>query len=147
VARAGRTRKPVIVNDVRSDPGWLPNPLLPDTRAELAVPMVVGDELMGVLDVQADHINAFDDEDANIQMTLAAQIATALQNTLSYSSAKSQADLEMMVNTIGQKIQRAGTLEDTLQIAVRELGLALGASRVKANIQSARQESANDNKN
>jgi len=134
VARAARTKKPVIVNDVRSDPGWLPNPLLPDTYAELAVPMIVGDELMGVLDVQADHLDAFTDSDANIQMTLASQIATALKNAQSYSEAKSQADLESLVNVIGQKIQRATTVDDTLQTAIREIGLALGASRVSANI-------------
>ncbi|MBI5297404.1 MAG: GAF domain-containing protein [Chloroflexi bacterium] len=138
VARAGRTRKSVIVNDVRSDPGWLPNPLLPDTHAELAVPMIVGDELVGVLDVQADHTDAFTMEDANIQMTLASEIATAYQNALSYERSKEEADLESLVNTIGQKIQRATTLEDTLQTAIRELGSALGASRVSANIQAAR---------
>ena len=88
VARAGRTRKPVIVNDVRSDPGWLPNPMLPDTRAELAVPMLVGDELLGVLDVQSDHVDAFTEESANIQLTLAAQIATALKNATSLAEAQ-----------------------------------------------------------
>lgn len=134
VARAGRTRKPVIVNDVRSDPGWLPNPLLPDTRAELAVPMIAGNELLGVLDVQSEKVDAFTEEDANIQMALASQIATALQNAQSYAGAKAQAELESLVNAIGQKIQRAATVEDTLQTAIREIGLALGASRVKANI-------------
>jgi HAMP domain-containing protein len=134
VARAARTRKPVIVNDVHSEPGWLPNPLLPETNSELAVPMVVGDQLLGVLDVQSDKLNAFTEEDANIQMTLAAQIATALKNAQSFTEAKSRADLETMVNNIGQKIQRATTVEDTLQIAVRELGTAIGASRVKVNI-------------
>jgi nitrate/nitrite-specific signal transduction histidine kinase len=140
VARAARTRKPVIVNDVRSDPGWLPNPLLPETRAEMAVPMIVGDELLGVLDVQADHVDAFTEEDSNIQMTLASQISTSYQSALTYEQSKAQADLESLVNTIGQKIQRTVTVEDTLQTAIREIGLALGASRVSANIQSNRQQ-------
>jgi methyl-accepting chemotaxis protein len=134
VARAARTRRPVIVNDVRSDPGWLPNPLLPDTHAELAVPMIVGDELLGVLDVQADHVDAFSEESANIQMTLASQVATALQNAQSYDRAKKQADLESLVNMIGQRIQRTVSIEDTLQTAIRELGTAIGASRVKISI-------------
>ncbi len=134
VARAGRTRRPVIVNDVRSDPGWLPNPLLPDTRAELAVPLLVGDELLGVLDVQSEYLNAFTDEDANIQMTLAAQIATALKNAQSYDEAHKRAELETMINAIGQKILHTTTVEDTLQTAIREIGLALGASRVSARI-------------
>lgn len=136
VARAARTRKPVIVNDVYNEPGWLPNPLLPDTRAELAVPMIVGEELLGVLDVQSERIDAFSEEDASIQMTLAAQIATALQNAQSYADAKTQAELETLVNTIGQKIQRSTSVEDTLQIAIREIGLALGATRVSANLQA-----------
>jgi len=131
VARAARTRKTVIVNNVRSDPGWLPNPLLPDTRAEMAVPLIVGDELLGVLDVQADHEDAFTESDANIQMTLASQIATSYQSALAYEKAKSQAELESLVNAIGQKIQRATTVDDTLQTAVREIGLALGAPIAK----------------
>ncbi|MCL4528945.1 MAG: GAF domain-containing protein [Chloroflexi bacterium] len=134
VARAARTRKPVIINDVLNDPDWLPNPLLPETRAELAVPMIVGDELLGVLDVQADHVDAFSDQDANIQMTLASQIATALQSAQAYIETKTKADLEEMVNTIGQKIQRTASVGDALQTAIREVGLALGAPRVSASI-------------
>jgi GAF domain-containing protein len=140
VARAARTRKPVIVNDVRSDPGWLPNPLLPDTHAEMAVPMTVGDELLGILDVQADHVDAFTEQDANIQMTLASQIATSYQSALAFEQSKAQADLESLVNTIGQKIQRTTTVEDTLQTAIREIGLALGAARVSAHIQADRRD-------
>ncbi|MBI5933490.1 MAG: PAS domain-containing protein [Chloroflexi bacterium] len=80
VARAARTRQPVIVNDVRSDPGWLPNPLLPDTASELAVPLLVGDKLIGVMDVQSEQANAFTESDADIQMTLGSQVAVSVQN-------------------------------------------------------------------
>ena len=137
VARAARTRQPVIVNDVTKDPGWLPNPLLPDTHAEMAVPMIVGDELLGVLDVQAENVDAFTEEDANIQMTLASQVATALQNAQAYSRTQKQAELESLVNVIGQRIQRASSIEETLQTAIRELGTAIGATRVKASLRSA----------
>ncbi len=127
VARAGRTRQAVIVNDVHNEPGWLPNPLLPDTASEMAVPLVIGNEILGVLDVQSDHLNAFSDEDANIQTTLASQVATALQNARSFAKAQRQADREATLNVIGQKIQSATTVEAVLQIAARELGRALGA--------------------
>jgi HAMP domain-containing protein len=137
VARAARTKQPVIINDVRSEPDWLPNPQLPETRAEMVVPMIVGDELLGVLDVQSEHLNAFSDEDANIQMTLASQIATALQNAITYDRTQKQAELESLVNVIGQKIQRTTSIEETLQTAIRELGSAIGASRVKARLQPA----------
>jgi GAF domain-containing protein len=127
VARAARTRQAVIVNNVLLEPGWLPNPLLPDTASELAVPLVVGDRVLGVLDVQADHVNAFTDEDANIQTTLASQVATALQNARSFTQAQKQAERESTLNVINQKIQSATSVEAVLQIAARELGHALGA--------------------
>jgi GAF domain-containing protein len=127
VARAARTKQAVIVNDVKSEPGWLANKLLPNTAAEMAVPLVVGDRVLGVLDVQADRINAFTTEDANIQTTLASQIATAMQNARSFTQAQKQAERESMLNTINQKIQSATSVEAVLQIAARELGHALGA--------------------
>ncbi len=140
VARAGRTRKPVIVNDVQNEPGWLPNAFLPETRAELAVPMIVGDQLMGVLDIQSEHLNAFTEQDANIQLTLAAQVAIALQNAYSFENAQKQAERETMLNTIGQKIQSATSVEAVLQIAARELGQALGAPMTIAQLSIKDQE-------
>ena len=80
VARAARTRGGIVENDVRKIVDFLPNPLLPHTRAELAVPMIVGDHLVGILDLQSDQIDYFSEEDINIHRTLASQIAVAVQN-------------------------------------------------------------------
>jgi putative methionine-R-sulfoxide reductase with GAF domain len=134
VARAARDQAGVTINDVTQAPDFLPNPLLPNTRSELAVPMIVGGKVIGVFDVQSDVVGRFTDSDINIQTTLAAQIATSIQNVRSFEQSKTQAEFETLVNTIGQKIQRATTLEDTLQVAIRELGSALGAARVKATL-------------
>jgi len=132
VARAAREGKGVTVNDVTQAPDFLPNPLLPDTRSELAVPMIAGGRVIGVFDVQSEVVGRFTDSDINIQTTLAAQVATSIQNVRSFEQSKTQADFEALVNTISQKIQHSATVEDTLQTAVRELGNALGATRVKA---------------
>lgn len=81
VAQAARTRRGVIVNDVQHEPGFLPHPLLPDTAAEIAVPVIFGDEdLLGVLDIQSDTVNYFNTGHINIFTTLASQVAVALQN-------------------------------------------------------------------
>jgi len=80
VARAARTLKGVISNDVTLNPDFLPNPLLPLTQSEMAVPLVVGGELIGVLDVQSDERNRFDDEDVKIKTILADQVAVAVRN-------------------------------------------------------------------
>ena len=84
VARAARTREGVLVNDVTQTPDFLPNPLLPNTRSEIAVPMTVGDTLIGILDVQADTANHFTAEDMQINSALADQISVAVQNAQLY---------------------------------------------------------------
>jgi GAF domain-containing protein len=132
------------VNDVTQAPDFLPNPLLPDTRSELAVPMLIGDALIGVFDVQSDVAGRFTDADINIQTTLAAQLATSVQNARSYEQARNQAEIETLVNTIGQQIQRAGSVEETLRVAIRELGVALGAPRVSINIQAGIEKNSNN---
>ncbi|MEW5939127.1 MAG: ATP-binding protein, partial [Chloroflexota bacterium] len=85
VARASRERRAVIANDVRSDPDFLPHRLLPETRSELAVPMIVGDKILGVFDVQSDEPDHFTDEEANIFTTLTYQAGVALQNARLYT--------------------------------------------------------------
>ncbi|MCS6870067.1 MAG: GAF domain-containing protein, partial [Anaerolineae bacterium] len=99
VALAARERRSVTVNDVTVDPNFLPNPLLPETRAELAVPLIVGEELLGVLDVQSDQVGRFTDEDVLIQTTLADQLAVAVQNARQF--AQSQEDL-LVLNATSQ---------------------------------------------
>ncbi len=80
VARAARTGEVIWVDNVRNAKDWLPNPLLPGTYSELAVPILLGDELIGVLDVQEDRVAGFDEGDANMLKLLANQIAVAVRN-------------------------------------------------------------------
>lgn len=94
VARAARDKKGITVNDVTLAPDFLPNPLLPDTRSEMAVPMMIGDRVIGVFDVQSEVIGRFTDADIAVQTTLAAQVASAVQNARSYGEVqRSQAQL------------------------------------------------------
>jgi PAS domain S-box-containing protein len=88
VARAARQKKGVTVNDVTAAPDFLPNPLLPSTRSELAVPMIVGEQVIGVFDVQSEVVGRFTDADISIQTTLASQIASAMQNARLYTQAE-----------------------------------------------------------
>jgi GAF domain-containing protein len=60
------------------------NPLLPDTQSEIALPLMVGDQVLGALDVQATQLNAFDETIIATLQNVAAQIAIALQNAESY---------------------------------------------------------------
>jgi PAS domain S-box-containing protein len=92
VARAARTRQSVIVNNVTQTPDFLPNPLLPATKSEMAVPMIVGDRVIGVLDVQSDQVDRFGEEDMRLMTILAAQIAVSVQNAELYAEQVEVAD-------------------------------------------------------
>lgn len=139
VGRAAATNEPVLVPNVFKEEEWLPNALLPDTKSEVAIPISSGNQVLGVLDVQQNKVDGLNEEDVSLLQSLASQIAISLQNARAFEESKAQAELESLVNSIGQKIQRATSVEDTLQTAIREIGLALGASRVTANVQATRE--------
>ncbi len=80
VARAARMQEGVVENNIIQTGDFLSNPLLPDTRSELAVPIIAGLTFLGVLDIQSDYVGAYTDTDIRIQTILAAQVAVALQN-------------------------------------------------------------------
>jgi putative methionine-R-sulfoxide reductase with GAF domain len=137
VARAARVGDGTIANDVTKEPDFLPNPLLPETKAEMAIPISIGNIALGVLDVQADHINRFTNEDIAIMTTLAQQVATSLQNIRSFAQAQSQAERESLLNQIGQQIQNADSVEAVLQITARALGQALHSKDTRVVIRDA----------
>ena len=93
VGRAARTKNIVLIPDTRvpsagSESGWLPNPLLSETRAEIAVPITLGAEILGVLNVQHNVINGLTPEDADLLQSIANQVAIALQNARQYIRAQ-----------------------------------------------------------
>ncbi|MGH2522237.1 MAG: GAF domain-containing protein, partial [Anaerolineales bacterium] len=138
VGRAAETNSVVLVPDVSKAAGWLSNPLLPETQAEVAVPIAVGGLVLGVLDVQHNAVGGLTSEDAELIQSIASQLAIALQNARSYRQTQQQADLEMLINAIGQKIQSASTVESALQVAAREVGRAVGAERTRVRLHPAR---------
>lgn len=127
VGRAADSRRPVVVSDVTRDPGWLPNPLLPNTRSEIAVPIILGEEVLGVLDVQHDVRGGLTRADAELLQSIANQVAIALRNAELYEYAQRSAEREAVVNVINQRIQQATSLDGVLQTAAAEIGRALGA--------------------
>jgi putative methionine-R-sulfoxide reductase with GAF domain len=138
VGRAADANASVLVPDVSREEGWLPNELLPETKAEAAIPISIGNQVMGVLDVQHNLVDGLTHEDVILLESLAGQVAISLRNARSYEQSRSQAEMQALVNVIGQKIQRTTSVEETLQTAIRELGTAIGASCVKARIGEAR---------
>ncbi|HZD11718.1 MAG TPA: GAF domain-containing protein [Candidatus Binatia bacterium] len=134
VGRAADSNLAVIVPDVSKDRNWLPNPLLPDTRAEVAVPIRRGDRVLGVLDVQHDVVDGLDRSDADVLQTIADQIAVAMENAQLYEQVQQRAEQEILLNNIAQKIQSTTSVDDALRVTVRELGWALNGARASVRI-------------
>lgn len=136
VGRAAAMNTPVLVSDVNQEEGWLPNPLLPETKAETAVPISIGERVLGVLDVQQNKVNGLTQDDVELLVSITNQIAIALQNAEFLETTQEQANQEALSNEINLKIQSANSIEQAMQIAVRELGRALDAPKTRIKLTS-----------
>jgi PAS domain S-box-containing protein len=128
VAHVARVHEGLIVNDVQQETGFLPHPLLPQTRAELAVPLLAGDKLLGVWDVQATERNRFTDQDLNIQMTLAAQVGVALQNVAQYE--ETQVALAEL-NALQRLLTREGWADYLRENSLKVQGFVAGQEKLQ----------------
>ena len=90
------------------------------------MPLIVGENLIGVFDIQSDQVNHFTEEDINIQTTLASQIAVALQNAHSYEEAQHRAQREQALSEITAAVRASTNPQTILKTAVRELGNTFG---------------------
>lgn len=131
VGQAAFTNTPVFIPDVSQSDSWQANPLLPDTKAEIALPIVIGSEVLGVLDVQHDVTEGLSENDVTVLQSVAFQVAIALQNARSYERAKKQAEREATLNAVNQRIQNANSIDDVLKIAVEEVGRAMGNQKAR----------------
>jgi GAF domain-containing protein len=82
------TGQPRIASDVGADAVFFNNPDLPNTHSEITLPLRYADQIIGALDVQSSESNAFDQDDIEVLITLADQVATAIKNTLTFEEAK-----------------------------------------------------------
>ena len=78
--RAAVEKKSVVIADTAASATFRPNPLLPNTRSEMAVPLLVGEKVAGVLDMQSEGAGVLSEEALSAFEALAGQLAIAIQN-------------------------------------------------------------------
>jgi putative methionine-R-sulfoxide reductase with GAF domain len=117
-----------IALDVGEEAVRFDNPLLPETRSEMALPLISRGQVIGGLTVQSTEAGAFSDEDIAVLQTMTDQVANAIQNARLFEETQRLAQRERTISQITSKLRSALNLETMLQATVRELGQALGAS-------------------
>ncbi|MDH5506275.1 MAG: GAF domain-containing protein, partial [Anaerolineae bacterium] len=105
VGYAAGMNEPRIAQDVGADVIYYDNPDMPDTRSELALPLTIRDEVIGVLDVQSRTANAFSADDVQVLQTLADQLALAIENARLLQ--RSQTSLRELERLYGQQVEQA----------------------------------------
>ncbi len=125
VGSAAASRAPVLVGDVRLDRRYIRDSK--DTRSELAVPLRIGDQVIGVLDVQSDQVDDFDADDLFVMQTLAGQIAVAIDSANTYTAQQEEAWTLNALLQVSENIGRASTLDTLLSTVVRVPPLLIGS--------------------
>lgn len=125
------TGQALLCNDVRREPRYYAEELEPETRAELAVPLRIGKRVIGVLDVQSDRFDAFDEEDVTALQILGDQVAIAIENAQLFQETKHRYEAmialhETSLDMVSQ-LDRAPLLGALLRRGVHLLGAQAGA--------------------
>lgn len=122
VAASGNPR---IALDTGTDAVFFNNPFLPNTRSEMALPLLAGNQTIGVLDVQSMEPNAFSQDDINILTTLADQAATAIQNASLFRDTQAAlTESQILFSNYIQQAWKTASESDT-QIGYRYAGTGL----------------------
>ncbi len=126
---AGNGEK-MIVNDTARDATYYANPLLPDTRAEAAIPLKIGERILGVLDVQSKQAYAFAEDNLRTLQILSDQLAIAVVNSELFAETQEHLAQHRLLHHITTTAASGTTLDEALVSAVNGLQVTLGGDRV-----------------
>ncbi len=119
VGWATANNRPRVASDVAEDPIHFKNPLLPETRSEAAIPIAVGDQVLGALDVQSRDPNAFDEAAVHVLQTLANQIAAAIRNFRLLESTQISLEETAALYEASREIAKAESVGEVLAAITR----------------------------
>jgi GAF domain-containing protein len=120
----------LIVNDTSRDATYYANPLLPGTRAEVAIPLKVGSRILGALDVQSALPYSFKNEDISVLRILADQLAVAVINSELFAETQEHLSQHRLLHHVTTAAASGTTLDEALNSAAQGLQVTLGGDRV-----------------
>jgi GAF domain-containing protein len=101
------------------------------TKSELAFPILFGDEILGVLNMESDHLAGFDQNDQEIMTALVNNIGAIIANWRLVNQIRRQVERQQFLFSAAAKIRRSVDIETILQTSVNEIGRAMGAQRAR----------------
>jgi sigma-B regulation protein RsbU (phosphoserine phosphatase) len=105
IGYAALHREPVLVSDVSQDPRYIN--LVPDVRSELAIPLLLKDRCIGVVDLESPELDAFSKRDVEILTLLASQAAVAIENARLYEEVRANEERLEKELRFAQRVQTA----------------------------------------
>ncbi len=115
------TGAPHMANDTQNDPLYVTDDLLPHTRSELAVPIRAGNRVLGVLDLNSEQLNAFDEQDLFVTQSLADQLALGLENARLFAAEARRRREAETLQTATQALSATLDLHQVLESILAEL--------------------------
>ncbi len=131
------TGEPLLVPDVSQEPRYYQVSDIIETRSELAVPLRTKNEIIGVLDVQSKHLDAFDESDVVVLQSLANQAAMAIENARLFEAEQRRAEQFRLMSEVGRRMtsildvdelldQILGMIQEAFDYYLVEFGLIDG---------------------
>ncbi|NPV75940.1 MAG: GAF domain-containing protein [Anaerolineae bacterium] len=130
VGQATARKEPVVVNDVTASPDYYPNPLLPETRSELVIPLKIGERVLGALDVQSKRKDAFNTQDVATLQILADQLAIAVYNANLFTRSQSTLVQHRLLYQITTAASTKGSIQDAILTIVEGLRETMNKDRI-----------------
>ncbi len=118
------TRQPRTALDVGADAVHFDNPLLPYTRSEMALPLRIGDQLLGALDVQSTQEAAFDNDDVRTLQGMADLVAVALENARLFTETRQSMRRQHLLTQVTERSQHSARISEVLAVTISDLGRA-----------------------
>ncbi len=126
VGQATAQRKPFLARDVGAEQSYFDNPLLPETRSEVALPLISQGQLLGALDVQSRRPDAFLADDLNVLQQMADHVAAAIYNARLFTAVQRRNQRQRQVIQLWQSIsvlrQPVAILQRTATSLVQDFG-------------------------
>jgi PAS domain S-box-containing protein len=112
-------KKPLYVPDVRQDPRYIQGVVR--GRSEIAVPLLIGKQLIGVLDVESPKVNAFTPRDIKILSLFATQAAVAIQNAQLYEQERKKSAQLRLINDVSKRMAATLDRDKLLPVLVKSI--------------------------